>query len=153
MIPQWHIMKSVLITCQSDRVNTTSVLCVWKETDWWRSRSSCDSEWTRCWNRWPERGCSRSSSPAGRTVRWRSDPLPSLCRCPPPKQKHQRNHIRPNMFNFRKQSQHFCSKGQTPRSQYHPRSIISNQLFIHPPWWDRHCWPAAWGPPHQPGAP
>lgn len=57
-----------------------------KQTDWWRSRSSCDSEWTRCWSRWLERGCSRSSSPEGRTARWRSGHLPSLCRCPPPKQ-------------------------------------------------------------------
>lgn len=55
-----------------------------RHTDWWRSRSSCGNGWTRCWNRWPEHGCSRSSSPAGRRARWRSGPLPSPCRCPPP---------------------------------------------------------------------
>ncbi len=106
-------------------------ICVWRQTDWWRSRSSCDSGWTRCWNRWLERGCSHSSSPAGRTVKWRSGHPPSLCRCPPPTQNTQDStRAQFQAFYYRKhnQSQQLCSK-----RQIHLCPSIIREAISHPP--------------------
>ena len=59
----------------------------------WRSQSSCDTWWTRCWSRWPGRGRNRCAGSADRRRRWRTGPLASRCRCPLPGEKKKKIHI------------------------------------------------------------